>query len=130
LGALAVALTDQWQVIISAGAALEAMIYSVAGYCVYRLRARLPDQERPFRVRGGRAIALIGSVVFALLALAAATSVDEATNPAPLILVLGLGLVSGVYVLTWLPRLRAAEAARQAAAAERRRRRRAAASPH
>ena len=55
LGALAVALTDEWKVIISAGAALEAMIYSIAGYCVYRLRARLPDQERPFRVaRGAR----------------------------------------------------------------------------
>jgi amino acid transporter len=129
LGALAVALTDRWQVIISAGAALEAMIYSIAGYCVYRLRTRLPDQERPFRVRGGRAVALLGSVVFALLALAAATSVDEAANPAPLILVLGLGLLSTVYVLTWLPRLRAAEAARQAAAAERRRRRRAAPPP-
>jgi amino acid transporter len=126
LGALAVALTDEWKVIVAAGAALEALIYSIAGYCVYRLRARLPDQERPFRVRGGRAAALTGSVMFALLALAAATSVDEATNPAPLILVLGFGLLSTVYVLTWLPRLRAAEAARQAAAAERRRSRRAA----
>jgi amino acid transporter len=127
--ALAVALTDEWQVIVSAGAALEAMIFSVAAFCVYRLRRRLPDQERPFRVRGGRWVALVGCAVFALLALAAATTVDEATNVAPLLIILTLGVVSSAYVLTWLPRLRAAEAARRAAAAERRRRRRAARPP-
>ncbi len=128
-GALAISLTDEWKFVISAGAALEAMVYSVAGYCVYRLRTRLPDAERPFRVRGGRAVPLVGSIVFALLALAAATTVDEATNFAPLGLILGFGLLSALYVLVWLPRLRAAEAARRSAAAERRRRRRATSEP-
>jgi amino acid transporter len=129
IGAIAIALTDEWKFVIAAGAALEAMVYSVAGYCVYRLRSKLPDAERPFRVPGGRAVPLVGSIVFALLALAAATTVDEETNLAPLGLILGFGLLSALYVLIWLPRLRAAEAARRAAAAERRRRRRAASPP-
>ena len=50
--ALIVAVTHAWQVLVAVGAALEAMIYGVAGFCALRLRTRQPDTPRPFRVRG------------------------------------------------------------------------------
>ncbi len=51
-----VALTDSWQVLVAVGAALEAMIYVVAGFCMIQLRNREPDRVRPFRLRAGQAL--------------------------------------------------------------------------
>jgi basic amino acid/polyamine antiporter, APA family len=118
--ALVVAVTRAWQVLVAVGAALEAMIYSVAGYCAVRLRTRQPDTPRHFRVRGLRVLGPAGIVLFALLALVASVSVDNHFNPAPL-LIIGVGAaISAYYVLSVLPGVRAKEAARRAAQPRRR----------
>jgi basic amino acid/polyamine antiporter, APA family len=121
--ALIVAVTSSWQVLVSAGAALEAMIYAVAGFCVYRLRDRQPDAERPFRMMWAKPLAVGGMVLFAILAVAAGVSVNDRTNPLPLVIILACGGLAVAYVLLWLPKIRAAEAARLAARPARRPRR-------
>ena len=78
------ALTDSWQVLVSVGAALEAMIYVVAGFCVLRLRDREPEQVRPFRLWAGKPLAVAGMVVFAVLAVGASVSVNNRFDPLPL----------------------------------------------
>ena len=62
--ALVVALTHAWAVLVAVGAALEAMIYAVAGFCALRLRTRQPDSPRPFRVPGLSVLGPVGIVLF------------------------------------------------------------------
>jgi basic amino acid/polyamine antiporter, APA family len=121
--ALIVAATSSWQVLVSAGAALEAMIYAVAGFCVFRLRDREPDRERPFRMPWAKGLAVGGVALFSLLAVAAGVSVNNRTNPAPLLIIAACGGLAAWYVLAWLPKIRAAEEARLAARGTRRPRR-------
>lgn len=116
-----VALTGSWQVLVAVGAALEAMIYVVAGFCVIRLRDREPDGVRPFRLWAGKPLAWIGIVVFAVLAIGASLSVDNRFDPLPLGIIVIVGGLSACYVLAYLPRLHAANAARALAAPKRRR---------
>jgi amino acid transporter len=118
---LLVALTGSWQVMIAVGAALEAGIYAIAGFCVFQLRRRMPDAPRPSRAFGGGPAILATSVVFALLAVGASTTVDGEINLLPLGIVVGVASLVTFYVLAFVPRMRAAQAARVAAAAERRR---------
>ena len=99
------------------------MIYAVAGFCVYRLRDREPEADRPFRMRGAKALAAIGIVLFTILAVAAGVSVKDRINPWPLVIILVCGGLAASYVLIWLPRVRAAEEARTAARPTRRPRR-------
>jgi APA family basic amino acid/polyamine antiporter len=118
--ALVVAVTGSWQVLVAVGAALEAMIYAVAGFCTIRLRARLPDHHRPFRLHAARALSVAGIAVFGLLAVVASVSVNNRFNPVPLVVIaVGAGL-SAFYVLRVLPKVRAAEEARRAARPRRR----------
>jgi amino acid transporter len=118
--ALVVAVTGSWQVLVAVGAALEAMIYAVAAMCTLRLRARAPDQHRPFRLRGARALAVLGLVVFSALALVASVSVNNKLNPVPLVIIVCAGSLSAFYVLRILPKVRAAEEARRATTTRRR----------
>ncbi len=120
--AVAVSLTGSWQAILATGAALESVIYAVAGYCVLTLRRRHPEAERPFRLRLATPLAVAGMVVFGLLALVASVSVGDHVSVTPLLIILAvLGLSVG-YVAVALPRVRAAEAIRLAARQPRRRR--------
>jgi amino acid transporter len=121
--ALVVAATHAWQVLVAVGAALEAMIYAVAGFCVVRLRGRLPDHHRPFRVVAVRALGLFGVIVFGALAAVASVSVGNRFDPVPLLVIGVCGGLSGLYVLRVLPKVRAAEMARRAAVGTRRPRR-------
>ena len=118
--ALLVAVTHAWEVLVAVGAALEAMIYGVAGFCAVRLRSRHPDIPRPFRVRGIVVLGPLGMVVFAVLAVLASLSVQDTFNPAPLIIILAAGALSAFYVLRVLPGVREREAARRAARPRRR----------
>lgn len=110
--AILVVLTNSWQTIVALGAALEGMIYSVAGLCVVRLRKKLPEQKRPFRLIGAKVLGWLGVIIFAFLALAAATSVKGKTDFVPLALLLGLGILSTLYVLLLLPKIKARQQAR------------------
>ena len=118
--ALVVAASHSWQVLVATGAALEAMIYAVAATCVVRLRGRLPDEHRPFRLVGARALGVVGIVVFGLLAVVASVSVGNHFNAAPLAVIAVCGGLSAFYVLRVLPRVQAAERARRSATRRRR----------
>ncbi len=113
--ALGGAPSHSWQVLVATGAALEAMIYAVAATCVVRLRARMADEHRPFRIVAGRALGALGVVVFGLLAVVASVSVGDRFNPAPLAVIAVCGGLSAFYVLRVLPGVRAAEQARRPA---------------
>ena len=106
---------------MAVGAALESMIYAVAAFCVLRLRGRVPDHHRPFRVPLVRVVAITGVVVFGLLAVVASVSVGNRFDPVPLAIILVIGLASAAYTVRVVPRLQAAEAARRAARPTRRR---------
>jgi amino acid transporter len=118
--AVVVAESHSWQVLVATGAALEAMIYAVAAGCVVRLRGRLPDHHRPFRIWGARLLGGAGVVLFALLAVTASLSVSNRFDPVPLAVIAVCAGLSGYYVLRVLPRVRAAEAARRASRGRRR----------
>lgn len=118
--ALVVAASHAWQVLVATGAALEALIYAVAAFCVVRLRSRLPDHDRPFRLFAARAMGAVGVVVFGALAVVASVSVSNHFDPVPLFVIAACAALSAWYVLGVLPRVRAAEAARRAATGRRR----------
>jgi len=120
LVSLVVAATHGWQVLVATGAALEAMIYAVAAYCVVRLRGRLPDHHRPFRLWVARGLGAVGLVVFGVLAVVSSVSVSNHFNLVPLVVIAVGGGLSAFYVLRLLPRLQAAEQARRAATGRRR----------
>jgi amino acid transporter len=117
---LVVAATGSWTVLVAVGAALEAMIYAVAAFCVVRLRARLPDQARPFRLPAPRLLAGAAIAIFGVLALVASVSVANHLNFVPLVVIAVVAGLSALYVLAGLPRVRAAEVARRAARGRRR----------
>jgi len=117
---LLVALSGSWQVLVAVGAALEAMIYAVAAFCVTRLRGRLPDHHRPFRLWGARLLGAAGVVVFGALALTASVSVADRFNPVPLAVIAVCAALSALYVLRYLPRVQAAAQARRSSAGRRR----------
>ncbi|HUR14812.1 MAG TPA: APC family permease [Mycobacteriales bacterium] len=116
-----VALTGAWLVLLSVGAALESMIFAVAGYCVWSLRRRQPHVDRPFRMRYAGPLGLFGAVLFGLLALIASVSVDDEVDLRPLLIIAVIAAAAAAYVLAYVPRLRAAAAARESAAPTRRR---------
>ncbi len=118
--ALLVALTHAWQVLVAVGAALEGMIYGVAGFCALRLRRLQPEVPRPFRFRGLSVLGPIGVALFALLAVTASVSVQNKFDPAPLVIILVCGGLSAFYVLRVLPGIKEREAARRAARPRRR----------
>jgi basic amino acid/polyamine antiporter, APA family len=107
-------------VLVAVGAALEAMIYAVAGFCTLRLRRSEPDVPRPFRVRALSVLGPLGIGLFGVLAVLASVSVQDAFNPAPLVIILVAAGLSAFYVLRVLPGIRAKEAARRTARPRRR----------
>jgi amino acid transporter len=117
--------TNQFTILILVGAVLEALIYTVAGLCVIRLRRRQPTAERSFRIRGGWTIPIATIVVFGILGILAALNVDPQGNisPTPLYITLAVFAISACYVYLGVPRIRAAAAARRAATSRRRPRR-------
>ena len=91
-----------------------------AASCVLRLRARMPDHHRPFRVRVVVPLAGVGIAVFGTLALVSSVTVSNHLNPAPLVVIAVVGAASSWYVVSVVPKLRAAEEARRAARTRRR----------
>ena len=119
--AIIIFLTGQFNVLILFGAVLEALIYTVAGLCVLRLRRREPDAERSFRIRGGWTIPILTILVFGALAILASLGIGSNILPGlPLIISIGVFLISTLYVLLVVPRLKAAAQARRATTRRRR----------
>jgi amino acid transporter len=120
--AVGVFLTNQFQLLILIGAVLEAVIYVMVGLCVWRLRRRKPEAVRMFRIRGGSIVVLLTVGVFGLLAVAASLASDTpgVMVGAPLLITLALFLVSTLYVLFVVPRIRAAAEVRRSSTKRRR----------
>lgn len=115
--------TDQWLLLVAVGATIEAGIYAFASVCLVVLRRR-EARPRPFRLRLGRPLAVVGIGVFGLLFVATGFSDPKDAHRfsvAPMAVIAVLAVLSSVYVLVAVPRLRAAAAARAAAARPRRR---------
>lgn len=115
--------TGQWLLLVSVGAAIECAIYAIGSACLIVLRRREP-RERPFRMIAGRPLAGVGLVLFTVLF--AATAFADPKNSrhfsiAPFSVIALLTMVATVYVVTVVPRLRRAAAARAAAQRPKRR---------
>jgi len=108
--AVVVAVTGAWTMIVSMCAALEMMIYATAAFVVFRLRKREADTERPFKLLGGRPLALAVMVLFGFLAIASSTTVGKETSTTPLVTLAVIAGIVTLYVFFYLPRLEKREA--------------------
>ncbi len=113
--AIIIFLTNQFQLLILLGAVLEAVVYTIAGLCVLRLRRRKPDAERSFRIKGGIVIPLATVVIFGVLGILASLGIGTAgvAIGSPLLIALLVFLLSSLYVFFGVPRIRAAARARR-----------------
>jgi APA family basic amino acid/polyamine antiporter len=113
--ATVVYVSQSWLVLVAVGAALEAMIYAVAAYCVITLRRRQPGMARAQRMPLGYVTPVLALVVFSVLTLAA--SFTDPSNPAgfsvvPLVSLLVAAGLAAAYVFLGVPRLERSQAAR------------------
>lgn len=113
--AIIIFLTHQFQLLILMGAVLEAIVYTIAGICVIRLRQRKRDAERSFRISGGLIIPVATIIIFGLLGLLASLGIGTAgiLPGTPLVITLLVFLLSSLYVFFGVPRIRAAAQARR-----------------
>jgi amino acid transporter len=126
--AVVIFLTKQFQVLILVGAALEAMIYAVAGICVIQLRRRKPQAERSFKSPLGWTIPLLTILIFGVLFFGALfppanqlpgvpSALVSVIVPAIMVLIF---VLTAIYVFTYVPRLQARLAAERATVRRRR----------
>ncbi len=113
--AILIFFTNLFSVLILLGAVLEALIYTIAGLCVIRLRRKQPETPRMFRIRGGLIFPIITIIVFGALGILASLAIGSTVMLGlPLIITLGIMGLSALYVFLVIPKLRAAAATRQA----------------
>ena len=103
--------------LIMVSAAIEVIIYLVMALAVIRIRKKLPDNARSYRVPGGLIIPIIAVVFFIVLLVGI-----YAQDIIVLYIMIGVLCVCLLYTLLVVPRLRAAHVARMAARKPRRRR--------
>lgn len=108
--------TQRYMILVNTAAAMESIIYVLAGLAIIMLRKKMPDAQRPYRIPGGYLIPGLCAAVFSLLVLAIFAEFPR------VFVYIGVGLLlSWLYVITVVPRLK--EKYRQAKASTRRRRR-------
>jgi len=107
-------LTHRYMVLVKLAAAMESIVYVLAGLAVISLRRKMPDQPRPYRIKGGIVIPALTVTVFALLAVAVLA--DDPWARINLALVF---LASLIYVNTAVPYLKKKYEARKPAARRR-----------
>jgi len=61
-------LTQRYLVLVKLAAAMESIVYALVGLAVISLRRRMPDQPRPYLIRGGYLVPALTILVFAVLA--------------------------------------------------------------
>jgi len=88
---ITVLITHQYLVLVNIAAAMESIIYALAGLAVIRLRGKMPEADRPYRIPGGYIIPGICALVFTGLALAVFASF-------PIVL---LYIALGLLICTW-----------------------------
>ncbi|MDF9409797.1 APC family permease [Pelotomaculum isophthalicicum JI] len=107
-------LTHRYLVLLELAAAMESIVYVLAGLAVISLRRKMPDQPRPYRIKGGLVIPVLTVMVFALLAIAVLSADMWA-----LIDLAAAFLVCLIYVNTAVPYLKKKYEARKPAARRR-----------
>jgi amino acid transporter len=113
--AVVVAITGAWTMIVSMCAALEMMIYATAAFVVFRLRKRQAEVDRPFKLLGGRPVAIAIMILFGFLAVVSSTTVGKETSATPLITLTVIAGIVALYVFLYVPRLEKREAEELAA---------------
>jgi APA family basic amino acid/polyamine antiporter len=113
--AVVVAITGAWTMIVSMCAALEMMIYATAAFVVFRLRKRQAEVDRPFKLLGGRPVAIAIMILFGFLAVISSTTVGKETSATPLITLAVIAGIVALYVFLYVPRLEKREAEELAA---------------
>lgn len=68
--AAVILLTGRYIVLVELAAAMESLVYALAGLAVISLRRRMPEQPRPYLIRGGYTVPVLTVLVFAVLAAA------------------------------------------------------------
>ena len=107
--------TNLFTILILMGAVLEALIYTIAGLCVIRLRRKQPEAARVFRIRGGLLFPILTVIIFGLLGIVASLGIGSTVFPGlPLIITIAVMGLSTLYVFLVIPKLRAAARIRQA----------------
>jgi len=110
-----VLLTQRYLTLVNMAAAMESIIYVMAGLSVISLRKKLPDIKRPYLIPGGYIIPVICTIVFSLLALTIFIAFPS------VLLYLGLGaIICVVYVKMVVPELKKRHIARKSANRRRR----------
>lgn len=107
-------LTHRYLVLVEMAAAMECIVYVLAGLAVISLRRKMPEHPRPYRIKGGMIIPALTVAVFAVLA------VSVLVTDWWVLLDLALAFaVCLVYVNTAVPYLRRKYEARKPAARRR-----------
>ncbi len=117
IGLLAAALTlltNRYLVLVGLAAAMESIVYTLAGLAVIRLRRKMPEQERPYLIKGGYFVPLLTALVFTLLAVAVL-----ATDLSALLYMAVAFVVVLAYVKTAVPRIKKKYEARKPSARRR-----------
>ncbi len=107
--------TQRYVMLVELAAAMESIVYALTGLAVISLRRRLPDQPRPYLIKGGYLVPALTTIVFTILAAAVFTS-----NLWVLIYMAVAFLICLVYVNTTVPYLRKKYQAGKPAAKRRR----------
>ncbi|OPX84330.1 MAG: putative amino acid permease YhdG [Pelotomaculum sp. PtaB.Bin104] len=94
-------LTHRYLILVELAAAMESIVYALAGLAVISLRRRMPDQPRPYRIKWGSAIPVLCVVVFTALAAALLFS-----DRLALVTLLAAFVVCLIYVNTVVPYLK------------------------
>ncbi len=96
-----VLLTGRYMMLVNMAAAMESIVYALAGLAVIRLRKKEPELARNYRVKGGNVIPWLACIIFSVLVLAVLI-----TNPPVFIYLLcGFGICF-LYVNKVVPRLK------------------------
>ncbi len=122
LGVLAVGLavsmlvliTGKYLVLVNMAAAMECIVYAMAGAAVLMLRKKFPAQPRPYVVAGGASVPLFTIAVFSLLAISV-----MAIDPVTAVCITLALAASTWYVLKVVPLLKEKNKARRPAARRR-----------
>ncbi len=107
-------LTHRYLVLVYLAAAMESIVYVLAGLAVISLRRKMPDQNRPYRIPFGYLVPALTLLVFAILAVTVLV-----TNPWVLVYLAVAFLACLVYVNTAVPYLKKKHQARKSASRRR-----------
>ena len=108
--------TQHYLTLVNMAAAMESIIYAMAGIAVIRLRKKMPHIPRPNPMPGGNVIPIVCSIVFTVLALAVFISFPEVF----LYIAFGL-LLCTAYVYLVVPKLKRRYQSKKAKTSNRRR---------